>query len=66
MTYFLHDAPPEVLSEGPPPAQRPEAQSVFGEPSRFERWPSIPIRVIASENDRFFPLKFQQRVARDR
>jgi len=36
------------------------------EPCRFEHWPSIPIRVIASADDRFFPLEFQQRVARDR
>ncbi|HXZ16192.1 MAG TPA: alpha/beta hydrolase [Roseiarcus sp.] len=65
MTYFLHDVPAEVVSGGPP-AQRPEAETVFGEPCRFERWPPIPIRVIASENDRFFPVGFQRRVARNR
>jgi pimeloyl-ACP methyl ester carboxylesterase len=31
-----------------------------------ERWPQIPIRVIASADDRFFPLEFQRRVARER
>jgi pimeloyl-ACP methyl ester carboxylesterase len=36
------------------------------QPCRFERWPQIPIRVVASEDDRFFPLTFQRRVARDR
>ena len=36
------------------------------EPCRFERWPEIPVRVIASANDRFFPLQFQRRVAQDR
>jgi pimeloyl-ACP methyl ester carboxylesterase len=35
------------------------------EPCRFKRWPNIPIRVIASADDRFFPLGFQRRVARD-
>jgi pimeloyl-ACP methyl ester carboxylesterase len=39
---------------------------VFEQHCRFERWPSIPIRVIASANDRFFPLEFQKLVARDR
>lgn len=64
-TYFLHDVPDEVLHAGPS-AQRPQAEAVFQEHCRFDRWPSIPIRVIASADDRFFPLVFQTRVARDR
>ena len=64
-TYFLHDVPEAVLREGP---SRPHEQSdtVFGQPCQFERWPRIPIRVVASEGDRFFPLTFQRRIARDR
>jgi pimeloyl-ACP methyl ester carboxylesterase len=64
-TYFLHDVPEAVLRDGPSD-QRPQAESIFMQPCRFERWPSIPIRVIASADDRFFPLEFQRRVARDR
>jgi pimeloyl-ACP methyl ester carboxylesterase len=64
-TYFLHDVPEMVLRAGPSD-QRPQAEAVFNERCRFERWPSIPTRVIASANDRFFPLEFQRRVARDR
>jgi pimeloyl-ACP methyl ester carboxylesterase len=64
-TYFLHDVPNEVLRDGPSD-QRPQAESIFLEPCRFEHWPSIPIRVIESADDRFFPLEFQRRVARDR
>ena len=64
-TYFLHDVPDAVLRDGPSD-QRPQAEAVFGQRCRFERWPSIPIRVIASANDRFFPLQFQRRVAMDR
>jgi hypothetical protein len=63
-TYFLHDVPEAVLRGGPP--ARPQAEALFKQSCRFERWPSIPIRVIASANDRFFPLEFQKRVARDR
>jgi pimeloyl-ACP methyl ester carboxylesterase len=63
-TYFLHDVPEDVLRDSPP--QRQQSDAIFGEPCRFERWPDIPIRVIAAADDRFFPLAFQQRVARER
>jgi pimeloyl-ACP methyl ester carboxylesterase len=64
-TYFLHDVPEAVLRTGP---ARPHEQSgsVFAQPCRFERWPAMPIRVIASADDRFFPVEFQRRVARKR
>jgi pimeloyl-ACP methyl ester carboxylesterase len=64
-TYFLHDVPETVLRGGPS-RQREQAEAVFKEPCHFECWPQIPIRVIASADDRFFPLQFQRRVARDR
>ena len=32
----------------------------------FSDWPSIPIRVAAGADDRFFPVGFQQALARDR
>jgi pimeloyl-ACP methyl ester carboxylesterase len=64
-TYFLHDVPAAVLREGPS-RPREQAEAVFNEPCRFECWPQIPIHAIASANDRFFPLQFQRRVARDR
>ena len=64
-TYFLHDIPDAVLRDGPS-GQRPQAEAVFGQPCSFRHWPSIPIRDVASANDRFFPFQFQRRVARDR
>lgn len=64
-TYFLHDVPGAVLQTAPS-RQRGQAESVFAEPCGFERWPEIPIRVIASADDRFFPLEFQRRIARQR
>jgi pimeloyl-ACP methyl ester carboxylesterase len=57
---------PEAILRDAPSDQRPQADAIFKERCRFERWPSIPIRVIASANDRFFPLEFQRRLARDR
>ena len=64
-TYFLHDVPAEILREGPSPP-RVQADAVFGQPCRFERWPPIAIRVITAADDRFFPLEFQRRVAQHR
>jgi pimeloyl-ACP methyl ester carboxylesterase len=64
-TYFLHDVPPDVLRTGPE-KPREEAETVFGEPCRFDHWPDIPIHVLAGREDRFFPIEFQRRVARER
>jgi pimeloyl-ACP methyl ester carboxylesterase len=64
-TYFLHDVPQEVLRAGPE-RPREEAGIVFGEPCHFERWPEIPIQVVAGRDDRFFPIEFQRRIARER
>ena len=64
-TYFLHDVPQGVLSAGPE-QPRDEAETIFGEPCRFERWPYIPLHVLAGRDDRFFPIEFQRRVARER
>jgi pimeloyl-ACP methyl ester carboxylesterase len=57
--------PQSVLRAGP---QRPreEAAIVFGEPCRFDQWPAIPISVLAAGDDRFFPISFQRRIARER
>ncbi|HEY7432228.1 MAG TPA: alpha/beta hydrolase [Streptosporangiaceae bacterium] len=64
-TYFLHDVPADVAAAGEP-YQQPEADVVFGQPCGFERWPDVPTRVLAGTGDRFFPLAFQRRVARER
>ena len=64
-TYFLHDVPAEVATAGEA-HQRPEADAVFESVCDFSAWPPIPVKVAAGADDRFFPLEFQQRVARDR
>jgi hypothetical protein len=46
--------------------QRPEADAAFASPCDFGFWPAITIRVVAGAADRFFPVEFQQRVARER
>ena len=64
-TYFLHDVPPQIIEEGGG-HERAEADIVFGEPCRFTAWPKVPIHVIAGRDDRFFPIEFQRRVAKER
>jgi len=64
-TYFLHELPAEVLSSAQA-SGRNEADIAFGQPCAIERWPAVPTRVIAGRDDRFFPLEFQRRVAKDR
>jgi pimeloyl-ACP methyl ester carboxylesterase len=63
--YFLHDVPPDVARAGEP-YQRPEADVAFGSACDFSAWPPIPIRAVAGADDRFFPVAFQQALARDR
>jgi pimeloyl-ACP methyl ester carboxylesterase len=64
-TYFLHDVPDEIAAEGEP-YQRPEADAVFSSVCDFKAWPSVTIRVLCGESDRFFPVEFQRTVARER
>lgn len=64
-TYFLHDVPESVAREGAA-HQRPQAESIFGQPCRFDGWPDVPMRVVVGADDRFFPGAFQRRIARER
>jgi Lysophospholipase len=64
-TYFLHDVPAEVAADGAD-HERPEADVAFGQACDIRRWPDVTTRVLAGAGDRFFPLEFQRRVARDR
>lgn len=58
---FLHDVPREIW-----PPYREQSTRIFGDVCDFRAWPDVPIHVIAGRDDRFFPLDFQRRVARER
>lgn len=64
-TYFMHDIPLHLAEEM---RQRAGSQldERFDDPCAFDTWPPIPIHVVAGRDDRFFPLEFQQRIARQR
>jgi pimeloyl-ACP methyl ester carboxylesterase len=64
-TYFLHDVPKRI-AERLASHGRDEAEIAFREPAAFERWPDLPIHVVAGKDDRFFPATFQAKVARER
>lgn len=64
-TYFLHDVDADVAAEGER-YQRSEADVALESVCDFKAWPAIRIRVLAGDDDRFFPLGLQRRVARDR
>jgi pimeloyl-ACP methyl ester carboxylesterase len=64
-TYFLHDIDSDLAADGEP-HRRPEAAAAFESVCDFAGWPSIPIRVLAGNDDRFFPVGLQRRVARER
>ena len=56
-TYFLHDLPQDVLRAGPE-QPREQAETVFGEPCRFERWPDIPFMFLRDETTAFSRSNF--------
>jgi pimeloyl-ACP methyl ester carboxylesterase len=64
-TYFFHDVPPDLTEFGLGNGKR-QADRPFGDTCSFTAWPRVPIHVIAGRDDRFFPLEFQRRIARER
>ena len=60
---MFHDVPPDVLTTVTPKGE--QSQRPFQDPCSFTAWPAATT-VISAEDDRFFPVEFQQRLARDR
>ena len=63
-TYF-HDVPADVVAAT---KEQTFAQSgrPFEDPWPLERWPDVPTRVVAGNDDRLFPLEFQRKLAAER
>ena len=62
VTYFLHDLSAELKAEIENHGGA-DSEALFGSACEFEAWPSVPMRVMAGRDDRFFPVGFQRRVA---
>ena len=43
-----------------------QSSRMMKDPCRFKSWPRVPIHVVAGRDDRFFPVDFQRRIARER
>jgi pimeloyl-ACP methyl ester carboxylesterase len=64
-TYFLHDLS-DAEKDKVLATDRDQSSSVFSEPYPLKTWPKIPMDVVTSHDDRFFPAEFQQRISEDR
>jgi pimeloyl-ACP methyl ester carboxylesterase len=63
---FFHDVPPEVTAQAFARGEPPQSSRPFDDPWPLPAWPDVPTRVLAGRDDRFFPLAFQQHLARTR
>ena len=64
--HFFHDLDSEARAALFAEQPREPSGKAMGEPCPFQRWPDVPTKVLAGRDDRFFPLEFQRRVARER
>ncbi|BBH68731.1 alpha/beta hydrolase [Actinoplanes sp. OR16] len=63
--YFFHDVPADLAAYALAHDQ-PQSETPFAMPWPLAAWPDVPTRVLAGADERFFPVEFQERVARER
>jgi pimeloyl-ACP methyl ester carboxylesterase len=66
MVTFLHDLPPDVVSEAMARGERDQSGTPFEAPWPLDAWPDVPTRFLLCRDDRFFPAEFQRRVVKER
>lgn len=64
-THFFHDVPADIRAEGLAGGNQ-QTDRPFADPWPLDAWPDVETRVIAGTDDRFFPIDFQRRIARQR
>jgi pimeloyl-ACP methyl ester carboxylesterase len=64
-TYFFHDVAKPVVDRAMA-TPTPQSDTPFAHVGLHGVWPSVPTRVLSGADDRFFPVEFQRRVARER
>jgi pimeloyl-ACP methyl ester carboxylesterase len=65
-TTLMHDVPSQIVAEAFARGEPRQSDTPFGEPWPLDAWPSVPTRVLASRNDRLFPLEFMRGLALER
>ncbi|MFZ0217205.1 MAG: alpha/beta fold hydrolase [Candidatus Dormiibacterota bacterium] len=63
---FFHDVPDAFVEEAFVGGGGAQSDRPFADVWPLPAWPDLPIHVLSGRADRFFPLFFQQRVARER
>lgn len=63
---FYHDVPAAVRAEAASSPEPAQSDTPFEQPWPLDRWPDVPITVLAGRDDRLFPLEFQRRLVRER
>jgi pimeloyl-ACP methyl ester carboxylesterase len=63
---FFHDVPADVTAEAMANGAPVQSSTPFVVPWPLKAWPDVPTRFLQGSDDRFFPVEFQRRVARDR
>jgi pimeloyl-ACP methyl ester carboxylesterase len=66
LTNFFHDVPRKVVDEAMAIGEPTQSGTPMGSPCTFDVWPDVPTRVLIGRDDRFFPVAFQRRIARER
>jgi pimeloyl-ACP methyl ester carboxylesterase len=64
--HFLHDLDDEARAALFADQPREPSATAMASKAAFDRWPDVPTHVLAGRDDRFFPLDFQRRIARER
>lgn len=65
IALFLHDVPPALAAEALRRG-RDQSGTPLREPWPLTGWPDVPTNILTCRDDRFFPVGFMRRVARER
>jgi pimeloyl-ACP methyl ester carboxylesterase len=63
---FFHDVAPDVKAAVFAQGEPDQSGTPFRAPWPLLTWPDVPTRVLQGRDDRFFPVEFQRRIARER
>jgi pimeloyl-ACP methyl ester carboxylesterase len=63
---FFHDVAADVTAEAMATGEPAQSPTLFAQPWPLKSWPDVPTRFLQGCDDRFFPIEFQRRVARER
>ena len=66
VTDFFHDVPHDVVDEAMRRGEPAQSGTPMAEPWPLPAWPDVATRVLTARDDRFFPVEFQRRIARQR